>query len=187
MINVISLPVSSRSTRPMQNSISAPIDRGYTTLYITCRVHKWTLCEVSSGNEYCASESSCKVPHCGCGSATLEIKRGDIMFKQWNVLCSSLCHRWTDEVISFSWMICSATDQQNCIGGKEKDSARGGKKAVKNTLFSIGVFDYSLVVVTIVMIYTKWKIKWSGQTRGKFNKYVIFIFLEVNKSINTCI
>lgn len=95
-----------------------------------------------------------RVLHCGCGRTTLEIRGEGIMFKQRDVLCRSRRHCWTDEVISFSCMICSPTDQANCIGGEEKDRER---KRTKPSLFSIWLCDYSLWLVTIVMVQSQWK------------------------------
>lgn len=74
--NIISLPLSSWRMHAKWNSLSAAIDKGYTTPCTTCTVHKWILCEVSSGNENCGGESCSGVPRCGCGSTALKIKRG---------------------------------------------------------------------------------------------------------------
>lgn len=74
--------------------------------------------------KFAAVKARSGVLHCGCGRATLEIKREGIMFKQRDVLCRSRRHRWMDEVISFSCMICNPADQENCIGGEEKDRVK---------------------------------------------------------------
>lgn len=76
------------------------------------------------------------------------------MFKQRDVLCRSRRHCWTDGVISFSCMICSPTDQENFRGGEEKDRE---KKRAKPSFYSIWLCDYSLRLVTIVMVQSQWE------------------------------
>lgn len=138
-----------------KNSLSALIDgvMQHSTLHLNLRhphvdpVWKW-----AQEMKIAAVKARCGVLHCECGRTTLEIKREGIMFKQRDVLCRSRRHCWTDEVISFSCMICSPTDQANCIGGEEKDRE---KKEPSLPFFSIWLCDYSLWLVTIVMVQSQ--------------------------------
>lgn len=112
--------------------------------------------------------------HCGWGTVTLEIKWEGIMFKQRNVVCSS--RRWTDEVISFSCMMCSPIDQENCKEGYKRIE---GNKNEDSGLLLLFDFDYFLWLVAMVIIYYKYikkKHDWSakkiaGQLPINFDKH----------------
>lgn len=126
IINVICLTVllSHHSDYIYKNSLSALIDWSHIALYITLEPAGSTYGSfVKRAQEMkIAAVKACSwVLHCECGRTTLDIKREGIMFKQRNVLCRSHHHCWTDEVISFSCMICNPTDQVNCMGREEKD------------------------------------------------------------------
>lgn len=114
-------------------------------IWIMCfedRNSRYRICTVKSAQEMkiAAVKAHSGVLHCGCGRTMLEIKREGIMFKQRDVLCRSRRHCWTDEVISFSCMICSPTDQENCIWGEEKD-----REKKKSQAFPFSPFDSVII------------------------------------------